>query len=60
MNNGKLVGFRTDLTYSFDFLEKQLGDDFQEALDKGYFKKIAENKYIFTEKGREFAWKKEL
>ena len=45
---------------SFDFLEKQLGDDFQEALDKGYFKKIAENKYIFTEKGREFAWKKEL
>ena len=60
MNKGQLVNFSVGEQITEKLLKKELGNDFQSAVENEYFVfygiKDQEKIYVFTEKGKRFAW----
>ena len=58
MDKGQLIAFSVGEKYSIEKLKKFLLDEaaIEEAVRNEYFVKVDEDKYIFTKKGRDFAW----
>ena len=63
MKEAVLIGYVVGKVYSQDILIKELGDYFNQAVDSGYFELYESNsdgkKYVFTQKGKEAAWRRE-
>ncbi len=57
MNNGDFIQYKVGEVISADKLKKNHQNDWQEAIENGYFVKIEKEKYQFTRKGYDFAWK---
>lgn len=63
MNVGKLIMYSVGEKVSLTKLKKDLGNDYNEAIELGYFLECQEGsneepEYVFTNKGKDFAWKK--
>ena len=58
MNKGDFIQYKRGEIISFDKLKKNHKNDWQEAINMGYFISVDNDKYEFTEKGFEFAWEK--
>ena len=62
MNNVELIVFKRNEIVSLSYLKKTLKNSYQEAIDEDYFMLYddseEEPKYIFTQKGFDYAWKK--
>lgn len=65
MEKGSFIAFRTGESYSHEFLLKHItNEELNECVEKGYFNVVEKDelgekvkKYVFTQKGKEFAWK---
>lgn len=58
MERNELIMFSTKTTYAEYMILRNISKKtFQECLDKGFFIKVEEDKYRFTDKGLQFAWK---
>lgn len=57
VNSGDLILFTQNEKYSKDFIIKQIGlQKFEDSIEKGFFIETSDNKFIFTEIGKKFAW----
>ena len=60
MNKGKLIGYSLNDKRTLSRLKKELGNDYQTAINNGYFIRFDDSGeepiYIFTQKGHDFAW----
>lgn len=60
MNRGNLISFKVGEEIDYDYIMKFLSkDDIQKCLENEYFKHLKDDKYIFTQKGSDFAWSKD-
>ena len=64
MNTGNLIVYSLGEKRRLSRLKEELGDDWQEAIDMGYFvltkDKDDEPVYRFTQKGKEAAWERKV
>ena len=63
MKNRALIGFKKGEIVTLSYLKKMLGNNYEIAISEGYFDfyddSDDEPRYIFTQKGFDFAWEKE-
>lgn len=60
MNKGTVINFKVGEEISYDYILRIISkEDFEECLEKEYFKLVKGDKYVFTKKGFDFAWSRD-